>query len=85
MSVADRPVNVGSISYSLYLIHVPIFGQVYNLGCRFVSKELMGYLLVPASLLVCIPAAWLFYQFIERPSQRLASRIKYRRPAPDHG
>ncbi|RYZ25832.1 MAG: acyltransferase [Chitinophagaceae bacterium] len=66
-----------TISYSLYLIHVPVGGKVINLGMRFVSTELSKYLLLFLALLVSIGFAYLFYRFVELPSFRLSKRIKY--------
>ncbi|RYY70631.1 MAG: acyltransferase [Chitinophagaceae bacterium] len=66
-----------TISYSLYLIHVPVGGKVINLGIRFVSNELSKYLLLLLGLAVSIGFAYLFYRFVELPAFRLSKRIKY--------
>jgi len=71
---------LGTISYSLYLVHVPIGGKVVNLGSRYArglySEITVLILAVSASIL----AAYLLYWAVELPSQRLSSRISYRRP-----
>jgi peptidoglycan/LPS O-acetylase OafA/YrhL len=71
---------LGLISYSLYLVHVPIGGKVVNLGARyangFYSEMTVLFLAVFASLF----AAYLLYWAVELPSQRLSSKISYRRP-----
>jgi len=67
-------VKLGAVSYSLYLVHSPLFRL---LGAMWVS----GFGGKPAnfliSLLFCIamiPVAWLFYVLFERSSHALARR-----------
>jgi peptidoglycan/LPS O-acetylase OafA/YrhL len=65
---------LGTISYSLYLVHVPVGGRVINLGLRLITSDgnrdfPLSFIALAASLLV----AYLFYVIIERPSMRLAS------------
>ena len=64
---------LGGISYSLFLIHVPIGGRVVNLFSRFTlsgSQQLLVCLL-SLSLL----AAWVFCVLIERPSHRVSRNL----------
>jgi peptidoglycan/LPS O-acetylase OafA/YrhL len=72
---------LGTISYSLYLLHVPIGGRILNILERLpdhAGLPLAGLALAAA---VTIFAAALFYRLVERPSQRAASRIRSaRRP-----
>ncbi len=57
---------LGRISYSLYLIHLPVFLAVIY-GLPALPAGLRVALLVPLSLLV----AWLFHRAIEAPAQML--------------
>lgn len=73
-----RPLQLlGTVSYSLYLIHNSITGAV-----AFVAHRLLGSgLAADAGTLLLIigasvSAAWLFWRLIERPSQSLASTVK---------
>lgn len=68
---------LGSISYSLYLVHVPIGGRLVNLGRRYVETQVGELFLSLLALGVSLVAAYAFYLMIERPSQRLASRLRY--------
>jgi peptidoglycan/LPS O-acetylase OafA/YrhL len=72
---------LGTVSYSLYLVHVPIGSRVVNLGARYAhglySEITVLILAVSASIL----AAYLLYRVVELPSQRLSSRISYGRPS----
>jgi len=71
---------LGSISYSLYLVHVPVGGRVVNLGRRYVESQSGEVFLSVAGLGVSLIAAHYFYMAIERPAQRLAARLKYSCP-----
>lgn len=67
------------ISYSLYLIHVPVGGKVINLGMRYTNSDLSKYALVLLALIICVTFAYVFYKFIELPALKLSKRIIYKR------
>lgn len=69
---------LGTISYSLYLIHVPVGGKVVNLGKRYVESQTGELLVSLLALVVSVATAYVFYLMIERPSQKWAARLKYR-------
>lgn len=69
---------LGRISYSLYLVHLPVGVPIQLIGRQFLEPGPAATLLVLASVAVSIFAAWLFYLCVERPSMRLARRIKLR-------
>jgi peptidoglycan/LPS O-acetylase OafA/YrhL len=72
---------VGIISYSLYLVHVPVGGRVVNLLGRFVSASSVSFLWVQvAAWCASLAAGWLFFKYCERPLERL--RHRYTRGAP---
>jgi peptidoglycan/LPS O-acetylase OafA/YrhL len=72
-NLAWRPlVWVGTISYSLYLLHVPIGGRVMNFLERFAEFAFVQHLSVPLALAVSLFAAWLFFLVVEKPSHDLA-------------
>jgi peptidoglycan/LPS O-acetylase OafA/YrhL len=77
---ADR---VGDLSYSLYLLHLPIGVSV--IGCLShwlpYSSWYIGILDV-VGVAASMGAAWLMYQLIEKPSQELSSAIRFARRAP---
>lgn len=66
------------ISFSLYLIHVPIGGKVINLGARYVTSDVTKYLLVLLAFGTSIFAAYLFYRVVEKPSFTFAKSFKYK-------
>jgi peptidoglycan/LPS O-acetylase OafA/YrhL len=64
---------LGTISYSLYLIHNPVVGAVSYLSSRWIGSDLITLLLsVTASIVV----ACVFWFLFERPSLALAHHIR---------
>lgn len=67
---------LGSISYSLYLLHHPILKAMQTLPAA---------IFIPTGILVCLLVSWFSYQCIERPlvdlGKRLASMMSQRPPA----
>jgi peptidoglycan/LPS O-acetylase OafA/YrhL len=68
---------LGSISYSLYLMHVPVGGKIVDLGTRFRHGQFLPSLFLIAATAGSIFAAWVLYRIVELPAQRLSSRISY--------
>ena len=69
----------GTISYSLYLLHVPIGGRVINLSLRFVESGAIKPFVVLFALALSCAAAFALYWYVERPAQAWSSRIRYRK------
>ena len=61
------PVFLGSISYSVYLLHIPL---ILILGALFSADALRGTHKL-AALLILFPLAAIVHRYIERPAQRL--------------
>ena len=68
----------GQISYSLYLIHVPIVGaslflgqQLWGTGSLWAESASLG-----TAIALSILAATISWQFIERPSMKWSKRLK---------
>lgn len=70
---------LGAISYSLYLIHVPVGGRILGLGLSHVHSGVARVLVLAITLVLTIAAATLFYRLVERPAQRWSSAVHYRR------
>lgn len=67
---------IGQISYSLYLVHYPIAKMMI----RFLMKVLpapIAWILFLVSFLVIIPFSYLFYKYIEHPSEIYSKKINY--------
>ena len=81
LRVLDFPIGrwLGSISYGLYAIH---FTVLSSLGC-WIALRMPGGRTAGASLLIAsiastiisLLAGWILRELIDRPSQRLASRV----------
>jgi peptidoglycan/LPS O-acetylase OafA/YrhL len=67
---------IGSISYSLYLLHPLIGGRVMNFCERFPNSIFVQIISVPMALFFSIIAAYLLFRAMELPSHQLARRMK---------
>ena len=70
---------LGSVSYSLYLIHVPIGGRLMSALVRFPLGPALIAIMTVAVLGVSILAAQLFYLAVEKPAMSFAHHIKFAR------
>lgn len=68
---------LSNISYSLYLIHIPIGGRIINLSLRFVKTDSQKYLTIALAFVVSIIAAYLFHLIIEKPAIKWSKQIHY--------
>jgi peptidoglycan/LPS O-acetylase OafA/YrhL len=71
---------LGAISYSLYLLHVPIGGRVINIGKRFIEGPTQELLLSLTGLAVSLVVATIFWKYVEEPAKRASKRISLRAP-----
>jgi peptidoglycan/LPS O-acetylase OafA/YrhL len=81
MSVRSPPRIVlffSRISYSLYLLHMPIGTRFIHLTERFVPGALGNVLALMGALILCVLAACIWYRLIELPSLRASKRFSYR-------
>lgn len=70
---------LGAVSYSVYLVHVPIGGRVVNLGTRFADTTILQIAVIAGALTATLVMAHVFYLWVETPSRRWSSSIKYLR------
>ena len=68
---------LGAISYSLYLVHIPIGGRIVNIGKRFADSDVEFFFISLLATAISIVCAYYFYKIIEKPAMKLASKIKY--------
>ncbi|MFA6062356.1 MAG: acyltransferase [Gallionella sp.] len=67
----------GMISYSLYLFHYPIVEKLMRYG-KYLGMGTLDQILVSIiTLFVSILVATFFYKFVEKPSMRISSKIRY--------
>ena len=72
--------GIAAISYSLYLVHKPMYAVVQNHWGNMLEGQ--GVLAWLAYGLASIPAAALLYYLVERPFLRLRGVLLARRAAP---
>ena len=63
----------GTISYSLYLVHLPVSSFLVSRIHLFITNT---YLLYVLCLVISILFAYLFYILIEKPSMNLSKNLK---------
>ncbi|WP_372623901.1 acyltransferase family protein [Falsiroseomonas sp.] len=62
---------LGAISYSLYLVHVPVLLALVHLA----PPPVPAWLPAVAAPLLAIPLAWLLYRTVERPAMRFGRQL----------
>jgi peptidoglycan/LPS O-acetylase OafA/YrhL len=74
-SVAMRALSrIGDFSFSLYIIHLPIFVLLASLFYR--SSLQMSIWPSLAFMLVALPAAYVFYRLVELPAMKWSASLK---------
>lgn len=68
---------LGTISYSLYLLHVPIGTRVVSLGGRVARGEAAELVTVFGALAVSVGAAYAMYRWVERPARLWSASFRY--------
>ncbi len=66
---------LGDISYSMYLIHIPIGSRVMNLGQRLGHSVLVEGAVLIVAVGITLVSAWLLYRLVEEPSQEMSRRF----------
>jgi peptidoglycan/LPS O-acetylase OafA/YrhL len=74
-SVFNPILLIGNISYSLYLIHIPVSVLLVNLLKGAITNSLLMF---SFCLIFSIMCSYAFYLAIEKPSINLSKRYKYR-------
>lgn len=68
--------GLGAISYSLYLVHIPVLALLTGVAQRILGEGAVKDALVGGVLiLACLGVAWIFNRLIENPSKRLATML----------
>lgn len=78
--------KLGEVSYSLYLLHIPIGLRIIDFMSRLPYSGELILLIDVFAIAVCVYVSVLFYRWVEAPSQRWSSAIKIKpvpKPADD--
>jgi peptidoglycan/LPS O-acetylase OafA/YrhL len=74
---------LGKVSFSLYLLHVPIGGRIMLYAAKQGWQGPKAVAAFVVAMIASFAAAHLLWLVVEQPSQKVASRIKYlRAPKP---
>jgi peptidoglycan/LPS O-acetylase OafA/YrhL len=76
-------IGAGTISYSLYLLHVPIGSRIINLSLRLPNVVAVKIAAMFFAMTASIAAAYLLYVVVEKSAQRLSSRISLKKTTTD--
>lgn len=68
---------MGKISYSLYLLHIPIGGRIINITEAKIQNQDIRIVVVFVALAVCLVCSHFFYKWVEKPFQRISKKISY--------
>jgi peptidoglycan/LPS O-acetylase OafA/YrhL len=68
---------LGSISYSLYLVHVPIGGRIINFANRYSLTLTTQILAVVIACSASLAAAFILWRLVEVPSQRASQKYRF--------
>lgn len=72
---------LGRISYSLYLLHIPVSGATFALMSMTLGDSLPHRAMALVAVLMAnLVVAWTAWRFIERPSTALARRFRLEAP-----
>jgi len=70
---------LGDISYSLYLLHMPIYPKVFSVVLRVVPGPAGIALAIVVSLSLILAASYALFRLVEQPAQKWSSAVRYRR------
>jgi peptidoglycan/LPS O-acetylase OafA/YrhL len=70
---------LGAISYSLYLVHVPVGGRAMDLLLPHTHNTVEKLGALALSLALSLATAYALYRLVERPARQWSSSIRYRR------
>lgn len=69
---------LGTCSYSLYLIHKPIFRLLGVLWVKYFGEKPTNFIIPVLFSILIVPLAWWFYTLVEAPSHKWAKQIAYK-------
>ena len=70
---------IGSISYSLYLLHPLVGGRVMNLAVRMPDNPIIQGIALLLGLLLAVVVSAIFFRLVERPSHELSRSIRHQK------
>ena len=68
-------VFIGTISYSLYLVHYPLFKLLGDLWIQIFGSKPVSFLIPSLATIIVIPISFFFYVYFEKPSHEISKRL----------
>jgi peptidoglycan/LPS O-acetylase OafA/YrhL len=68
----------GVVSYSIYLLHFPLFRMAGAVWQECFGAKPQSFLVPTVAVAMVVPAAWIFYRWIEEPAQKIGRRLAVR-------
>ncbi len=68
--------KLGEISYSLYLIHIPVLIFIYTLLHNITGQTVFYSRIYFMAVVLCVICGFVFYKLIEEPSLALIKKVK---------
>lgn len=68
---------LGQISFSLYLLHMPLAVKTIRFFSQILGNKINYEYLFILTFIICLVASYIFYIIIEKPTQLLSKKIKY--------
>jgi peptidoglycan/LPS O-acetylase OafA/YrhL len=68
---------IGDLSYSLYLIHLPVGGLVFQFTQPWGHGMAVRLVVIAAALASSVALAYILYRFVEKPCQRYAGALHF--------
>ena len=69
-------ISMGKISYSMYLIHFPLFILLYSLLVKFTGVEVFYSRIYWIGVVIAVGVSYLFYYVVEYQSLKLIKKFK---------
>jgi len=76
MSATSLFSRLGKISFSFYLLHGAIGGNIIYFGAKYIHGDVQRVLLVIVAIVLSILGSLLFYRFVEKPAIHLSKLIE---------
>jgi len=68
--------KLGNVSYSLYLIHGLVGGNIIYFLYRYIDNYYLKLVLILFAILISLISAYIYWKIVENPSKKISKKIK---------